>query len=106
MAGYQDGKVGVLSDRIGLIIQARREGAGLRQIDLAEAANVSQTCISYWESGKRLPSLDDLELLAQVFNVPLSSFLDAECEDCLDVQPPGFSCLTCGKGNPASTSQA
>lgn len=41
-------------------IREAREEARLTQAQLAERLNRTQTAVSYWESGKRIPGLDDL----------------------------------------------
>jgi len=41
-------------------IREVREEAGLTQAELAIRMGRTQTAVSYWESGKRLPGLDDL----------------------------------------------
>ena len=45
------------------ILQAKRSALGLSQRQVAESVGVTTASISYYESGKRTPSLDTLILL-------------------------------------------
>jgi Zn-dependent peptidase ImmA (M78 family)/DNA-binding XRE family transcriptional regulator len=60
---------------VGRQIRAARERLGLSQEDLARRLNRTQTAVSYWESGKRAPGLDDLVDLADVLQQDVSFFL-------------------------------
>lgn len=51
-----------------------REAKGWSQADLATELGKTQTAISYWESGKRTPGLDDLIELAENLDVPMEAF--------------------------------
>lgn len=55
--------MGVLNEGFGDRLRIAREGAGLRQADLATLMGVGQEQVSKWESGK-LPMSKRLELLA------------------------------------------
>ncbi len=46
-----------------------REHKGLTQKDLAQKLNLTQSTIAYYESGKKLPTVDTLKSLAKFFNV-------------------------------------
>lgn len=46
-----------------------REHKGLTQKDLASKLNLTQSTIAYYESGKKLPTVDTLLSLAKYFNV-------------------------------------
>jgi transcriptional regulator with XRE-family HTH domain len=74
---------GGITARVAARLRAARETAALTQSDLADRLNVTQTAVSYWESGQRSISLDDL----------------GRCADALGV---GFHLLCCDP-NPAST---
>lgn len=56
-------------DTIGDRIRKARMGACLTQRDLAEAIFVSESLVCRWESNQRLPSVDDLEKIAEVTDV-------------------------------------
>jgi len=49
---------------------------GWSQEALAEKLNTSRQTISKWESGKSLPSIDNLILIRNVFNVSYEELLD------------------------------
>lgn len=57
-------------------VNEEREGAGMSKGKLAEYAGISRRTLVYIESGKRLPSLHHLELIATVLAVPVSAFLE------------------------------
>lgn len=51
-----------------------REKLGISQETLAEKCNVSTGCVSRWESGRWQPNKKNQTLLAEIFDVPVSSF--------------------------------
>ena len=53
-------------------IKAARERMGISQVVLSELAGVSRASIVNWETAKRIPSIYDLERLADVLNTSLS----------------------------------
>lgn len=60
---------------VGQRIRAIREGRGWTQSDLAMRLQRTQTAVSYWESGRRGLSLDDLVEVAGTLGVPTSELL-------------------------------
>jgi Zn-dependent peptidase ImmA (M78 family)/DNA-binding XRE family transcriptional regulator len=56
-------------------IREARETAGLTQAELATRLGRTQTAVSYWESGKRLPGLDDIIDLAAALGQDTFFFL-------------------------------
>lgn len=48
------------------LIRRARSGAALTQAALAERANTSQAAVSFYESGRKVPSIDTLERLLAV----------------------------------------
>ena len=62
------------SDVSSLIRQARK-AAGLSQADVASRLGVTQTCISYWESGQRSIHACDLPRLAGVLGVETAALV-------------------------------
>lgn len=63
---------------IGQRIKTMRLSRGMTQADLAKAIGQSQASITMYETGKREPDFETLESLADVFNVPLISFVDGD----------------------------
>lgn len=61
---------------IGQRIRTMRLSRGMTQADLAKAINQSQSSITMYETGRREPDFETIEALADVFNVPLISFVD------------------------------
>ena len=60
---------------VGQHIRAKREALGWTQSDLAARVGRTQTAVSYWESGQRGLSLDDLIEVARVLGVPGAELL-------------------------------
>lgn len=46
---------------------------------VAEQLNISRQAISRWENGKSYPDIDNLILLAQLYNVSVDDLLDNHC---------------------------
>lgn len=59
-------------------IREAREGVGLTQADLAARLGRTQTSVSYWESGKRVPGLDDLIDISSALGHPVYALLPPE----------------------------
>jgi transcriptional regulator with XRE-family HTH domain len=63
------GKLSGNAAGVGQRIRARREERGWTQAELAERLGRTQTAVSYWESGRRGLSLDDLVEVAEVLGI-------------------------------------
>lgn len=55
-----------------------REGAGLHQQDLAEKLDTTQRKVSYWESGKVEPDLENLWRIAEFFGITIDELVGKE----------------------------
>lgn len=55
-------------------IHKLRKGKGIKQEKLAEILKVSRQTISNWETGKTIPTTENVEAMSEYFNVPFSSF--------------------------------
>jgi transcriptional regulator with XRE-family HTH domain len=64
------------AQRVGERIRRFRKSFGWTQAQLAEPSELDDMTISRLETGVRAPSLDQLERISLVFNVPISHFLD------------------------------
>ena len=53
-----------------------RNAHSLSQKKLADYLNVSQASINYWEKGQRTPSIEQLQKIADFFNVTPDSLLN------------------------------
>lgn len=53
-----------------------RKKNNLTQNDLAEKLNYSDNAVSRWEHGEVTPSIETLQQIAQIYNVPLSSLIE------------------------------
>lgn len=55
-------------------IKFLRKENGLTQLELAKRLDVAPTSVSSWERGANKPLMDKIEVMAQMFDVPLSYF--------------------------------
>ena len=70
-----------MNDReIGEMIKVRRFSRSMSQADLASVSGLSQSAIAMYELGKRRPSFEAAEALADAFNVPVWSIFYNEDE--------------------------
>lgn len=63
---------------IGERIYELRTSNGMSQKTLADKCRVSKFSISTWESGKRKPTRDNLQILADIFNVDIDYLMGRE----------------------------
>ena len=63
---------------IGKQIRVMRKSRDMTQEDLARAIGQTGSSITMYETGRRSPNYETLEALADVFNVPISSFLSED----------------------------
>lgn len=61
---------------IGHKIAELRELNKLTQKELADKLNLSQSAIAYYETNKKRPSIETLQLMAKIFKVNVSYFLE------------------------------
>lgn len=52
-----------------ITLRAARVNMGLSRRDVAEKANISERAIEYYENGKRMPRVDILMRLLEIYNV-------------------------------------
>ena len=52
--------------------------AGVKQVDLARAANVSKQCVTDYKRGKSVPSIDTLYLICKFLDVSADYLLGLE----------------------------
>ncbi|MFA5576245.1 MAG: helix-turn-helix transcriptional regulator [Tissierellaceae bacterium] len=48
-----------------------REDAGLTQAELAKKLNLTQSTIAYYENGRKMPTMENAKILAQIFDTSL-----------------------------------
>lgn len=65
-----------LAIEIGKIIRAQRKAAGMTQAMLAETIGLESETVSRMENGIRLPSIEKLVEMADVFCVPVAVFFE------------------------------
>lgn len=61
-------------------IKDLRKKKGLSQLELAEKLVVSRQAVSGWEAGTSRPSIENLQSLSRLFNIPLEMLLDNTAE--------------------------
>ena len=64
-----------------------RKKAGLSQAEVSEELDVSRQAVTKWETGTSRPSIENLQSLSRLYNVPLEYLLD-ESEDELPAPAP------------------
>lgn len=64
-----------------------RKREGLSQAEVSEALDVSRQAVTKWETGTSRPSIENLQSLSRLYNVPLEYLLD-ESED--ELPAPGL----------------
>ena len=60
---------------IGERLKACREASGEKQTDIANLLNAQRQIVSYYETGTRMPNIEDLALLAKHFNTSVDYLL-------------------------------
>lgn len=65
---------------IGTRIKAMRLSRGMSQNDLADALHCGQSTVAMYETGKRMPDIDTVDMLADIFNVPPYAITYSESE--------------------------
>lgn len=66
---------------LGEKLKSLRKSRGLTQDDIAAKFDLSRGSISNWEKGRRKPSIKQLEVLANFYNVSLDYFADESKTD-------------------------
>lgn len=64
--------------KIGVFIQEERKKLNLTQDELANKIYTSNKAISKWETGKGLPSVENLKELSKIFNVSINEILQGQ----------------------------
>ena len=55
-----------------------RQEHNLSQKEFAEKIGTSQASVNYWENSKRSPKIEQVQKIASVFNIPISSLIDID----------------------------
>ncbi len=85
------------SKRIGKLIREMRKAAGMSQMRLADKIGVSYQQIQKYEKGASKLNIDRLTQMAEVFGVPVVSFLEDKAARVAEAQA-AFSNLTDDEG--------
>lgn len=62
-------------DELGENLRNARMDAGLRQHDLAQQIGVSESCVSQYENGKRMPNLRTASIMSDVLDRSLDDLV-------------------------------
>ena len=76
-------------------LRSVRVAHDLTQEELADRIDVSVKTIQNWETGKKIPSYENLNALASFYNMNVSDLLDDDCHRLLDNISNGSRCITC-----------
>ena len=68
-----------------------RRNNNITQEELAEKIGVSSQAVSKWENGKNMPDIENLMLIAKLFNVPYSFFIEDESDGHLEYRSRLFN---------------
>ena len=63
---------------LGERIKVGRMSRSMTQADLATLVGVAASTVGMWDQGRREPDLDTIEALADIYNVPISYFIDKD----------------------------
>lgn len=63
---------------LGERIKVGRISRNMTQSRLAALVGVAASTVGMWEQGRREPDLDTIEALADIYNVPVSYFIDKD----------------------------
>lgn len=74
-----------MKDYLGENIKELRLQRGLNQPQLGNQLGVSKQCISNWENGNLMPSIDMLIRISDFFNVSTDYLLGRETEESINV---------------------
>lgn len=61
-------------------IRKRREQCNMTQVELARKIGITQTAVSLFERGKKIPSLSTIEQIADSLNCSIDWLLDRSSE--------------------------
>lgn len=64
--------------KIGSFISELRKAKGLTQEQFAEIIGVTQKSVSRWETGKNMPDISLLQVIAKELNVSVTELLDGQ----------------------------
>ena len=64
-----------MENKIGEALKIQRETVGISQSALAKATGISQPKLSYYESGKHMPPIDDCMKLADFYEITLDELV-------------------------------
>ena len=85
---------------LGQRIQVGRMSRGLTQADLANQLGVATSTVGMWEIGRREPSIETLEAISDIYNVPLSYFLCDDPDHAVNISPADADRLEAIHQNP------
>lgn len=81
--------------KLGQTISSIRKKKGLKQDELAERSNISQTYLSQIENDRKTPNINTLKVISNILNVPMPIlfFLSLDKDDVPEVKREAFDTL-------------
>ncbi|HRE47712.1 MAG TPA: helix-turn-helix transcriptional regulator [Aggregatilineales bacterium] len=73
---------------LGVLLRDARIAGGKTVAEMAETLKVAEGTVSAWEFGELSPSLPQLEVIAYVFDIPVSHFWNNEISSTAGQKPP------------------
>lgn len=67
--------VDIVSTFVGPRLEIARESRGLNQMDLVRLSGLSQSQISKFETGEKIPNNNELKLFSKIFDYPINFLL-------------------------------
>lgn len=78
------------------LLKELRKKKNITQSDLADKLGVVPTTVSAWERGANKPTMDKVTMMADLFQVPVSSFFDTSYDKSV-IKIPILGVIACGE---------
>lgn len=65
----------MFADELSSNIRSARQATGMTQVDLAQKIGVTDSCISQYETSKRMPNLETMSMLSDILNISLDDLI-------------------------------
>lgn len=65
----------MFADELSGNIRSARQATGMTQGELAQKVGVTDSCISQYETSKRMPSLETMSILSDILNTSLDDLI-------------------------------
>lgn len=65
----------MFADELSGNIRSARQATGMTQAELAQKVGVTDSCISQYETSKRMPNLETMSILSDILNTSLDDLI-------------------------------